>query len=199
MPRTATIKRDTRETQIKLTVDLDGQPDGNRFVTGLPFFDHMLDAMARHGHFALQIEAHGDLEIDAHHTMEDIGIVFGTALKQALGEKCGITRFGAAIIPLDEALSRAVIDLSGRPHLAWRCDFPEATAGGISCRLFHEFFQSVVNTCGMTLHIDLLHGDEAHHCLESIFKAFGRALRQAIAADPLLKPTDTPSTKGVLD
>lgn len=198
MARTATIERKTRETRIRLTADLDGAPAGNCFRTGLPFFEHMLDAMARHGHFALHIEAHGDLEVDPHHTMEDVGLVFGSALKCALGDKCGINRFGAAAIPLDEALARVVIDLSGRPHLSWRCDFPEIAAGGISCRLFHEFFQAVANACGMTIHVDLLAGDEAHHCLEAIFKAFGRALRMAAAADPLAAG-ETPSTKGVLE
>lgn len=199
MPRSATIERNTRETQIKLSLALDGQPAGASLATGLPFFEHVLDAMARHGHLGLAIQAHGDLEIDPHHTMEDTGLVFGAALKEALGSKGGINRFGSAVIPLDEALARVVIDLSGRPHLSWRCTFPESSVGGISCRLFHEFFQAAANTAGMTLHIDLLHGEEAHHCVEAIFKAFGRALRQAVNPDPLLAAGDTPSTKGHLD
>ena len=197
MKRKATITRDTRETQIRLALDLDGAPDGNKIATGVPFMDHMLDAAMRHGHFAFGVTAHGDLEIDAHHTLEDLGIAFGQALKEALGDKRGVTRFGAAAVPLDEALARVVLDLSGRPYLAWRCDFPEAQAGGLNVRLFHEFFQGLVNSAGMTLHVDLLAGDEDHHCLEAIFKAFGRALRQAAAIDPALAGA-IPSTKGTL-
>ena len=198
MPRQATIQRDTKETKVTVQLNLDEGPAKNALQTGLPFFDHMLDAMGRHGHFALAVRAHGDLEIDPHHTMEDIGLALGQALKNALGDKRGITRFGAAAVPLDEALARVVIDLSGRPYLAWRCAFPEALAGGISHRLFHEFFQALSNTSGMTLHVDLLAGDENHHCLEAIFKAFGRALRQAVALDPVLAG-ELPSTKGVLE
>lgn len=198
MPRQATIQRDTKETKVTVQLNLDEGPAKNALQTGLPFFDHMLDAMSRHGHFALVVRAHGDLEIDPHHTMEDIGLALGQALKNALGDKRGITRFGAAAVPLDEALARVVIDLSGRPYLAWRCAFPEALAGGISHRLFHEFFQALSNTSGMTLHVDLLAGDENHHCLEAIFKAFGRALRQAVALDPVLAG-ELPSTKGVLE
>ena len=198
MPRQATIQRDTKETKVTVQLNLDEGPAKNALQTGLPFFDHMLDAMSRHGHFALVVRAHGDLEIDPHHTMEDIGLALGQALKNALGDKRGITRFGAAAVPLDEALARVVIDLSGHPYLAWRCAFPEALAGGISHRLFHEFFQALSNTSGMTLHVDLLAGDENHHCLEAIFKAFGRALRQAVALDPVLAG-ELPSTKGVLE
>ena len=198
MPRQATIQRDTKETKVTVQLNLDEGPAKNALQTGLPFFDHMLDAMGRHGHFALVVQAQGDLEIDPHHTMEDIGLALGQALKNALGDKRGITRFGAAAVPLDEALARVVIDLSGRPYLAWRCAFPEALAGGISHRLFHEFFQALSNTSGMTLHVDLLAGDENHHCLEAIFKAFGRALRQAVALDPVLAG-ELPSTKGVLE
>ena len=198
MPRQATIQRDTKETKVTVQLNLDEGPAKNALQTGLPFFDHMLDAMSRHGHFALVVQAQGDLEIDPHHTMEDIGLALGQALKNALGDKRGITRFGAAAVPLDEALARVVIDLSGRPYLAWRCAFPEALAGGISHRLFHEFFQALSNTSGMTLHVDLLAGDENHHCLEAIFKAFGRALRQAVALDPVLAG-ELPSTKGVLE
>ena len=198
MPRESNIQRETKETKVVVQLDLDGGPQGNSISSGLPFFDHMLDAMARHGHFALRLQARGDLEIDPHHTMEDIGLALGQAFKNALGEKRGITRFGSAAIPLDEALARVVIDLSGRPFLAWRCNFPEAMAGGISHRLFHEFFQALANTAGMTLHVDLLAGDENHHCLEAIFKAFGRAIRMAVAIDPALAD-ELPSTKGVLE
>ena len=198
MPREATIQRETKETKVAVQLNLDDGPADNCLATGLPFFDHMLNAMARHGHFALKINATGDLEIDPHHTMEDIGLALGQAFKNALGDKRGITRFGSAAIPLDEALARVVIDLSGRPFLAWRCNFPEAMAGGISHRLFHEFFQALANTAGMTLHIDLLAGDENHHCLEAIFKAFGRAIRMAVAIDPVLAD-ELPSTKGVLE
>ena len=198
MPRESNIQRETKETKVVVQLNLDGGPQGNSISSGLPFFDHMLDALARHGHFALRLQARGDLEIDPHHTMEDIGLALGQALKGALGDKRGITRFGSAAVPLDEALARVVIDLSGRPYLAWRCAFPEAMAGGISHRLFHEFFQALANTAGMTLHVDLLAGDENHHCLEAIFKAFGRALRSAAALDPALAG-ELPSTKGVLE
>ena len=196
--RQATIKRKTKETQITVSLDLDGNPSGNRFATGLPFFEHMLDAAFRHGRMGLALEAHGDLEIDAHHTLEDCGLALGQALKSALGDKRGITRFGAAAVPLDEALARVVIDLSGRPYLAWRCAFPEESAGGVSVRLYHEFFQALANAGGVTLHVDLLAGEENHHCLEAIFKAFGRALRQAVAPDAAAAG-ELPSTKGVLE
>ncbi len=198
MPRSAEINRETKETKVSLVLNLDGGPATNAIDTGLPFFDHMLDATFKHGHFSLQLKAKGDLQIDAHHTMEDVGLALGQAMKIALGDKRGVTRFGEATIPLDEALARAVIDLSGRPHLSWRCAFPEASAGGISHKLFHEFFQALVNTAGMTLHVDLLAGDENHHCLEAIFKAFGRALRTAAAMDPVLAG-EMPSTKGLLE
>lgn len=198
MPRSAEINRETKETKVSLVLNLDGGPATNVIGTGLPFFDHMLDATFKHGHFSLQLKAKGDLQIDAHHTMEDVGLALGQAMKIALGDKRGITRFGEATIPLDEALARAVVDLSGRPHLSWRCAFPEAFAGGISHKLFHEFFQALVNTAGMTLHVDLLAGDENHHCLEAIFKAFGRALRTAAAMDSVLAG-EMPSTKGLLE
>ena len=198
MPRSAEINRETKETQVQLTLNLDGGPNGNSISTGLPFFDHMLDATFKHGHFSLQLKAKGDLQIDAHHTMEDVGLALGQAMKIALGDKRGVTRFGEATIPLDEALARAVIDLSGRPHLSWRCPFPETDAGGISSKLFHEFFQALANTAGMTLHVDLLAGEENHHCLEAIFKAFGRALKTAAAMDPGLAG-EMPSTKGLLE
>ena len=196
--RQAKIERRTKETQITVSLDLDGEPSRNRFASGLPFFEHMLDAAFRHGRMALSLKAHGDLEIDAHHTLEDCGLALGQALKSALGDKRGITRFGAAAVPLDEALARVVIDLSGRPYLAWRCAFPEENAGGVGVRLFHEFFQAFANAGGVTLHVDLLAGEENHHCLEAIFKAFGRALRQAVSLDPALAG-ELPSTKGVLE
>lgn len=199
MSRLAELQRNTRETQIRLALDLDRPPLENRMDTGVPFFDHMLDAAFRHGRLHLVLQAKGDLEIDAHHTLEDTGLALGQALKTALGEKHGLRRFGEATIPLDEALARVVVDLSGRPHLSWRCPFPEATAGGVSCMLYHEFFQSLANAAAITLHVDLLAGEEIHHCLEAIFKAFGRALRQAVARDPEMAPEETPSTKGVLE
>jgi len=196
MSRSATVERKTRETDIAVALDLDGVRDVC-IETGLPFFDHMLNACASHGGFGLTLTARGDLEIDAHHTMEDVGLALGQALKNALGDKRGITRFGNALIPMDEALARVVLDLSGRPHLSWRATFPEALAGGISCRLFREFFQALVNTGGLTVHIDLIAVEESHHGLEAIFEAFGRALAQAVAVSD--QPGAVPSTKGVLE
>jgi len=166
--------------------------------TGVPFMDHMLDAFSRHGKFALSVQENGDLAVDAHHTLEDLGLALGQVLKQALGDKRGITRFGMATVPLDESLARVVIDLSGRPYLAWRAEFPEALAGGINIRLYREFFQALVNTSGMTLHVDLLACEEDHHGLEAIFKAFGRALHQAVSIDPESN-NQVPSTKGILE
>ncbi len=198
MSRSAAIDRQTKETRIRVDLSLDDGPGDNRIETGVPFFTHMLDAAFRHGRISLKLSAKGDLEIDAHHTLEDTGLALGQALKTALGEKLGIFRFGEAAIPLDEALARVVLDLSGRPHLSWRCAFPEATAGGVSHRLFHEFFQALANAAGCTIHVDLLAGEENHHCLEAIFKAFGRALRMAVAPDPAAQG-ETPSTKGVLE
>lgn len=198
MQRQATLKRETRETSIEIALDLAVSTAESRIDTGIPFMDHMLAAFARHGKFTLQLTARGDLDIDAHHTMEDLGLALGQACKTALGDKRGITRFGAALIPLDEALARVVIDLSGRPCLAWRCAFPESRAGGIAVRLFREFFQAWVNASGTTLHVDLLSCEENHHGLEAIFKAFGRAFRQAVAPDPD-GAGQIPSTKGVLE
>jgi len=194
--RKAAAKRKTRETDVAVELNLDGA--GRATVdTGLPFMNHMLTAFARHGYVDLTVRARGDLPVDAHHTMEDVGLVFGQALRQAVGERRGVRRFGAALIPMDEALARVVIDLSGRPCLVYnvRTDTPEA--GGIHTRLFREFFQGLVNTAGLTLHIDLLAGDEVHHCIEAVFKAFGRALAEAAAADP--RGQDVPTTKGTLD
>lgn len=200
-PRCAELHRQTRETTVDVKIGLDPEvaaTTANSVDTGLPFFDHMLDALSHHGKIALQLKAVGDLQVDPHHTMEDCGLSLGQVLRQALGEKRGITRFGAGFVPLDEALARVVIDLSGRPYLAWRCQFPEATAGGINVRIFHEFFQALANAAAITIHVDLLAGDENHHCLEAIFKATGRALRQAVAIDPSLAGA-TPSTKGMLE
>jgi len=195
--RKATLERNTKETQIRLALALDVKGQASDISTGLPFFDHMLNAFARHGHFALVLQVKGDLEVDAHHTMEDVGLALGQALKESLGDKRGITRFGSALVPLDESLARMVIDLSGRPFLGWRTAFPQETAGGVSVRMFHEFFQGLVNAAGMTLHADLLFCEENHHGLEAMFKAFGRALRQAVDFDPCVGDA-VPSTKGIL-
>ena len=197
MDRKATIERKTNETDIHLEFGLEPCCVKNQIQSGVPFMDHMLDAFARHGRFSLKLTCTGDLEVDAHHTLEDLGLALGQACKAALGDKRGITRFGMACIPLDEALARVAIDLSGRPHLGWRVQLPEWQAGGVSSRLYHEFFQALVNTSGMTLHIDLLCCEENHHGLEAIFKAFGKALRQAVDPDPTLND-QVPSTKGVL-
>ena len=196
LPRRARIERKTLETRIRVTLDLDGRGRA-RFQTGVPFLDHMLDQVARHGLIDLDIEAVGDLHIDAHHTVEDLGITLGQALAQALGDKQGICRYGHAYVPLDEALSRVVIDLSGRPGLVYQVDFTRALIGAFDVDLFHEFFQGLVNHAGMTLHIDNLRGVNAHHQAETIFKAFGRALRMAVEPDPRMAGV-TPSTKGSL-
>ncbi|MSQ67627.1 MAG: imidazoleglycerol-phosphate dehydratase HisB [Gammaproteobacteria bacterium] len=194
--RLARVERTTKETQITVTINLDGTGIG-RFATGVPFLDHMLDQVARHGAFDLQVEAQGDLEIDAHHTVEDIGITLGQALSQAWGDKRGLRRYGHAYVPLDEALSRVVIDLSGRPSMAYEVNFPRARIGDFDVDLFREFFQGVVNHAHLTLHIDSLRGRNAHHIIETIFKAFGRALRVAVERDARMGDT-MPSTKGSL-
>lgn len=194
--RTASVERNTRETQIKLSINLDGT-GASRFVTGVPFLDHMLDQIARHGLIDLDIEAVGDLHIDAHHTVEDIGITLGMAFLQAIGDKKGIRRYAHAYVPLDEALSRVVIDISGRPGLMWDVKFPRSHIGAFDVDLFHEFFQGFINHANVTLHIDSLKGDNAHHVAETVFKAFGRALRAAVELDPRQVGV-TPSTKGVL-
>ena len=194
--RIARIERNTKETQISVSVNLDGSGEG-RFATGLPFLDHMLDQVARHGLIDLDVEANGDLEIDAHHTVEDIGITLGQALAKAWGDKRGLRRYGHAYVPLDEALSRVVVDLSGRPGLEYEVSFPRARIGDFDVDLFREFFQGVVNHAGMTLHIDNLKGRNAHHIIETIYKAFGRALRMAVEHDPRMGDT-MPSTKGSL-
>jgi imidazoleglycerol-phosphate dehydratase len=194
--RIAEVERNTLETQIKISLNLDGTGEAS-FVTGVPFLDHMLDQIARHGLIDLAILAKGDLHIDAHHTVEDIGITLGMAFAKALGDKKGIVRYGHAYIPLDEALSRVVIDFSGRPGLIYDVNFPRAMIGGFDVDLFKEFFQGFANHAGVTLHIDNLKGVNAHHIAETIFKALGRALRMAIASDPRMTGI-MPSTKGCL-
>ena len=195
MRRRSEIERVTSETQVSVTLDLD-ERSGVRVETGIGFFDHMLNALARHGGLGLSLTCKGDLWIDAHHSMEDTGLALGQALREALGDKRGISRFGFFYAPLDESLARTVIDLSGRPHLSWRCAFPEAEAGGVSVRLHHEFFQALANAAGMTLHVDLLACEESHHGLEAIYKSFGRALRQAVSLTGAAG--EIPSTKGTL-
>jgi imidazoleglycerol-phosphate dehydratase len=194
--RTAEIDRNTLETQISVAVNLDGSGD-REFQTGLPFLDHMLDQVARHGLLDIRIKADGDLEIDAHHTVEDIGITLGQAVNEAIGDKKGIRRYGHAYVPLDEALSRVVIDFSGRPGLVYNVVFARQMVGDFDVDLFHEFFQGFVNHAKVTLHIDNFKGENAHHQIETIFKAFGRALRMAAEPDPRMSDV-TPSTKGSL-
>lgn len=194
--RKAHVTRNTQETQITVAINLDGQGKAE-LNSGVPFLDHMLDQIARHGIIDLNIVAKGDLHIDAHHTVEDIGITLGQALSQAVGNKKGIFRYGHAYVPLDEALSRVVIDLSGRPGLQFNTVFTRATIGSFDVDLIQEFFQGFVNHAMMTLHIDNLAGKNAHHQAESIFKAFGRALRMAVTVDPRCDNI-IPSTKGVL-
>ena len=194
--RTATVSRDTLETQIRVSINLDGTGKA-AFQTGLPFLDHMLDQVARHGLVDLDIDAKGDLHIDAHHTAEDIGITLGQAFVQAVGNKKGIRRYGHAYVPLDEALSRVVIDLSGRPGLEYNIEFTRARIGDFDVDLFREFFQGFINHAGVTLHIDNLRGINAHHQAETVFKAFGRALRMALEVDPRMGDA-MPSTKGTL-
>ncbi|MDX8402432.1 MAG: imidazoleglycerol-phosphate dehydratase HisB [Mariprofundaceae bacterium] len=194
-PRTASIERKTKETDIRLSLNLDGAGEA-RIATGIPFLDHMLDQVARHGMIDLAVEAEGDLEIDAHHTVEDIGICLGEALRDALGDKAGIVRYGHAYVPLDEALARVVLDLSGRPGLEYHLDFPKERVGDFDVDLFREFFQAVVNHARITLHLDTIRGANNHHIAETAFKAFGRALRMAVARDP--RGAGIPSTKGAL-
>lgn len=195
-PRIAEVERFTLETQIKININLDGSGKAS-FSTGVPFLDHMLDQIARHGLIDMNIVAQGDLAIDAHHTVEDIGITLGQAVAKAIGDKKGIVRYGHSYIPLDEALSRVVIDFSGRPGLVYDVKFPRDMIGGFDVDLFKEFFQGFVNHAGVTLHIDNLKGVNAHHIAETIFKALGRALRMAIAPDPRMAGI-MPSTKGSL-
>ena len=194
--RQAEITRNTLETQITVRLNLDGTGQG-KFATGVPFLDHMLDQIARHGLIDLDIDARGDLHIDAHHTVEDIGITLGQALAKAWGDKQGLARYGHAYVPLDEALSRVVIDLSGRPGLTFNVEFTRGMVGQFDVDLVCEFFQGLVNHAGMTLHIDNLRGHNAHHQAETVFKAFGRALRMAATPDARMAGT-MPSTKGTL-
>ncbi len=194
--RSAKVTRNTLETQISVELNLDGSGTA-KFDTGLPFLDHMLDQIARHGLLDLNIHAKGDLHIDAHHTVEDIGITLGQALNQAIGDKKGLRRYGHAYIPLDEALSRVVLDISGRPGLVFNCAFVRGNVGEFDVDLIKEFFQGFVNHALVTLHIDNLAGNNAHHQAETIFKAFGRALRMALEMDPRMAGV-MPSTKGAL-
>jgi imidazoleglycerol-phosphate dehydratase len=196
MSRTAQVERNTLETQISVSVDLDGSGK-SAFTTGVPFLEHMLDQVARHGLIDLDIKATGDTHIDDHHTVEDVGITLGQAFAKAVGDKKGIYRYGHAYVPLDEALSRVVVDFSGRPGLEFHVDFPRARIGAFDVDLFIEFFQGFVNHAGVTLHVDNLRGHNAHHIAETVFKAFGRALRMALAEDPRMAGV-TPSTKGSL-
>ena len=194
--RKAEVTRSTKETKIGVKLNLDGKGK-SKIATGVPFLDHMLEQVARHGVFDLEISAKGDLHIDAHHTVEDIGITFGQAFAKAAGDKKGVRRYGQAYVPLDEALSRAVVDLSGRPGLDYRIEFTRARIGEFDVDLVHEFFQGFVNHALVTLHIDNLRGDNAHHQCETVFKAFARALRMAAEPDPRAQGA-IPSTKGAL-
>ena len=195
MNRSASVSRDTLETQINVAVNLDGEGTST-LDTGLPFFEHMIQQVARHGLVDLKIDAKGDLEVDAHHTVEDVGIALGQAVAKAVGDKKGITRYGHAYVPLDEALSRVVVDFSGRPGLAYEVEFVRPRVGAFDVDLLREFFQGFVNHAQVTLHIDNLKGGNAHHQAETIFKAFGRALRMALTPDP--RSQALPSTKGTL-
>jgi imidazoleglycerol-phosphate dehydratase len=194
--RIAEVERNTLETRIRVALNLDGTGQGH-FRTGVPFLEHMLDQVARHGLIDITVEAEGDLHIDAHHTVEDVGITLGQALARALGDKRGIRRYGHAYVPLDEALSRVVVDLSGRPMLTYHVDYTRALIGGFDVDLLRELFQGLTNHAALTLHIDNLRGLNAHHQAETVFKAFGRALRMAVEPDPRMGGI-TPSTKGAL-
>jgi imidazoleglycerol-phosphate dehydratase len=194
--RKDSVQRNTLETQIQVKLDVDGG-GGSQFKTGIPFLEHMLDQVARHGMFDIEIVANGDLHIDAHHSVEDIGITLGQAFAQAVGDKRGIRRYGHAYVPLDEALSRVVVDFSGRPGLEYGVQFSRARIGEFDVDLFHEFFQGFVNHAQVTLHLDCLRGVNSHHIAETLFKAFGRALRMALEWDPRMQGV-LPSTKGKL-
>ncbi len=196
MSRIAQVERNTLETQISVEINLDGEGSAT-FDTGVPFLEHMLDQVARHGLIDMKVKARGDLHIDAHHTVEDLGITLGQAFNQALGDKKGIRRYGHAYVPLDEALARVVIDFSGRPGLEMHADFRRSMIGEFDVDLFFEFFQGFVNHANVTLHIDSIRGKNAHHIAETIFKAFGRAVRMALEADPRMEG-QMPSTKGSL-
>lgn len=194
--RKARVERNTLETQITVEINLDGTGEA-KFDTGVPFLEHMMDQIARHGLIDLNIQAKGDLHIDTHHTVEDVGITLGQAFKQAVGSKKGVRRYGHAYVPLDEALSRVVIDLSGRPGLIMNVDYTRAVVGGFDVDLFEEFFRGFINHAMVTLHIDNLRGKNTHHQIETVFKAFGRALRMAVEPDERMADV-TPSTKGSL-
>ena len=194
--RKANVDRNTSETQISISLDVDGSGSSS-FETGVPFLDHMLDQISRHGLVDLKVKAVGDLTIDAHHTVEDIGLTLGMAFDKAIHDKRGIRRYGHSYVPLDEALSRVVIDFSGRPGLSYNVSFPRASIGGFDVDLFEEFFRGFVNHANLTLHIDVIKGKNAHHIAETIFKAFGRALRMALEYDDRMKD-NIPSTKGHL-
>ncbi|HEY8567845.1 imidazoleglycerol-phosphate dehydratase HisB [Microbulbifer sp.] len=194
--RTASVNRDTLETKIQVSVNIDGKGTG-KFNTGVPFLEHMMDQIARHGMIDMDITCDGDVHIDDHHTVEDIGITLGKAINQAIGDKKGMTRYGHAYVPLDEALSRVVIDFSGRPGLTMNVPFTQKRIGNFDTELFYEFFQGFVNHALVTLHIDCIRGFNAHHQIETVFKAFGRALRMALTPDPRMEGA-MPSTKGVL-
>ena len=194
--RKASVKRDTLETRIQVSINLDGKGE-SKLDTGVPFLEHMLDQVARHGLIDMDIQAKGDNYIDDHHTVEDLGITLGQAISQAVGDKKGIRRYGHAYVPLDEALSRVVVDFSGRPGLEMHADFQRSHIGQFDVDLFHEFFQGFVNHAQVTLHIDCIRGNNAHHVAETIFKAFGRALRMALELDPRMQGM-MPSTKGSL-
>jgi imidazoleglycerol-phosphate dehydratase len=195
--RTAEVSRNTAETQITVSLNLDGTGQ-QKLASGLAFFDHMLDQIARHGLIDLVVQANGDLHIDGHHTVEDIGITMGQAFSKAIGDKRGVRRYGYAYVPLDEALSRVVVDLSGRPGLEWHVQFKRSMIGQFDVDLAHEFFQGFANHALVTIHVDNLRGENAHHQCETIFKAFARALRMAVEPDPRIGATVIPSTKGAL-
>lgn len=194
--RTVSINRDTKETRVRLLLNLDGSGDG-KLASGVPFLDHMLDQVARHGRFDLDVKCDGDIQIDDHHSVEDIGIALGQAVREAVGDKRGLTRYGHAYVPLDEALARVVIDLSGRPGLWFDCPFTHDRVGTFAVELCREFFQGFANHAMATLHMDLIRGENEHHKIETLFKAFGRALRMAVSKDSRLGD-DVPSTKGLL-
>jgi imidazoleglycerol-phosphate dehydratase len=194
MARTAEINRETKETKVRLRLDLDGGEA--KVSTGVGFLDHMLDLLARHGRLGLELEASGDLETGAHHTTEDVGISFGQAIDEALGDRGGIRRYGSALVPMDEALGDCAIDISGRPYLAFDADLPDVTIAGFNSELAEEFFRAVANNAKMTLHIWVRSGSNAHHMIEASFKAFARALREAVSIDP--DESGVPSTKGTL-
>jgi len=195
MTRIATIERVTKETRIKLSLTLDGSGDA-RISTSVPFLDHMLNLFARHGFFNLEVEASGDIDIDFHHTVEDIGIVLGEAFKQSLGDKKGIRRYGQATVPMDETLAAVAVDISGRPYLVYHVVLPKVKIGDFDVELAREFFQAFVNHCGLNLHVNVMYGENVHHIIEACFKAFGRSLDVATQLDPKLE--GVMSTKGML-